>query len=325
MEHTGYKLLEPTVINSLLQRAEGLIEQGIGLKVLDHEDLSNCDTIMSKYLDQATHHERGDTGNYFQNMELGKYYHSDQERRHFWFHDDTYFWIYLKRNNAECLRAAVDLLKNVIERDEEFFQALSGVKERTEKHDSESKPWTFAKSLVGIGSVARYTNMTRDVRKSLYFIMLVFAFAILYFESIFIEICYHYRQLIRTETYYPGINIKEMKNIATQYAIYKECYRLLSLSESSENLVSSVKIFINNNIRDVFSRVDPTEKNSSYLPTATGGASRRRTRHHQHQHHQHRRKTVRRNKKSRKVKKMLRTKHRIHRIKRNKSKTKQRK
>lgn len=319
MEHTGYKPLEPTVIDSLLQGAEVLIEQGISLEVLDHEDLSNCDTIMSKYLNPATHHERGATDNYFQNMELGKYYQRDEERRDFWFYDDTYFWINLKRNNANCLRAAVDLLKNVIERDEELFQALSGVKERTEKHDSESKPWTFAKSLVGIGSKARYTNMTRDVPKSLYFIMLVFAFAILYFESVFIERCYHYRQLIRNRNYYSGIIIQEMKNIATPYDIYKECYRLLSLSESSENLVSSVKKFIDDNIRDVFSRVDPTEKNPSYLPT--GGASRRRTR--QHQHHQHRRKTVRRNKKSRKVKKMLRTKHRIHRIKRNKSKTKQ--
>ena len=322
----GYQPLEPTVIDSLLQRAEILIDQGISLEVLDHEDLSNCDTIMSKYLNPDTHREQGATDNYFQNMELGKYYQRDQERRDFWFHDVIYFWIYLKRNNANCLRSAVDLLKNVIERDEEFFQALSGVKERTGKHDSESKPWTFAKSLVGIGSKARYTNMTRDVPKSLYFIMLVFSFAILYFESVFSVRCYHYRQLIRTKTYYPGINIKEMKNIATPYAIYKECYRLLSLSESSENLVSSVKKFINDNIHEVFNRVDPTDKNPSYIPTATGGASRRRTRHHQHhQHHQHRRKTVRRNKKSRKVKKMLRTKHRIHRIKRNKSKTKQRK
>jgi hypothetical protein len=312
MEHTGYKPLEKTVIDSLLTQAEVLIEQVKRLEVLDRNDLYNCDTIMSGFLDPVNHHEQGATGKYFQMVELGKYYYRDIERREVWFDE----------NNAKCLRNAIDLLKNVKKEYEEFVQALSGVKERKEQHDLESKTWTVTKSLFGIGSVAKYTNMTRDIPKSLYFIMLVFAFAILYFESVFIERCKHYRQqLKKTQTYYTGINIQEMKNIATPYAIYKECYRLLS--ESSDNPVSSVKKFIDDNIRDVFSLVDPTDKNTDI---STGGASRRRTRHNQyHQHHHHRRKTVRRNKKSRKVKKMLRTKHRIHRRKLNKSKTKQRK
>ena len=244
----------------------------------------------------------------------------------------------LKEDNEKCLQAAAELLTKAKESYEKFKGVSTDYKKIAEKSQPESSMRSSFKNMFGIGRAAKYNEMTTDknIPEGLYFLMLVFAFALCCYES---EFRVNFGNFY-TETYLPNSTRESDKTcLNTLFLILRPPYvnRERQVTDNSrftmlnifENLsfgsvdLGRIKEYINTKILDALPEFNRCFGSVPEQPSQ-GGASRRRTRQHR-RNSSHSRKSVRQNKKGRKLNKIHRTKYRVHRRKLNKSKTKQRK
>jgi hypothetical protein len=187
-----------TEAHGLLNGVKNLIDNGLNIPV-NMVDKQKCVTIIVK-LHKAYSNERNDTGGKLIGFNMGLYNYLKNYSKRLTL-TSAYSQIMPKNNwtdifpeqNPICLTAATSLLKKAEESYSEF-QALStrySDADRVKERESKSETWKSFKSIAGIGADAKYAKMTtdQDIPPSLYFFMLVYAFALLYFELKFSEQC----------------------------------------------------------------------------------------------------------------------------------------
>jgi len=263
-------------INNGLQNEENNSTMGGSLLIMD-SCLKNSATFRSnpdnqniaKLLFQmglfnylSSNHERNDAISY----QYGKDAHPDyplskvNQVKHI-------FKKVLPDKNRICLRAATSLLQNAFESYSKFVGFSSGLKQRSAKHAAESELRGSIKGFFGIGSKVGYSTMTTDknIPPSLYFCMLVFAFALLDFELKFSKKC------ISIETYRTSLPrdikyILYLKGLLPVTMVGEELMLELTPAmiwtnvkqniEARQNVTTSIKTFIDGEITKAFKNVD---------------------------------------------------------------------